>query len=96
MRRLRLLIKAIAWAMVMAAVLEEYTKPPEERTGHGLALGTAPYDFRFPTPDRLANACWNPNDPRLLTETPLGVGWALNLYKLRQLIWEGWETTQGQ
>ena len=96
MRRLRLLIKAIAWAMVMAAVLEEYTKPPEERTGHGRALGMAPYDFRFPTPDRMTNAFWNPNDPRLFTETPLGVGWALNLYRLRQLIWEGWETTQGQ
>lgn len=96
MRRLRLLIKAIAWAMVMAAVLEEYCKPPEERTGHGRALGMVPYDFRFPTPDRLTNAFWNPNDPRLFIETPLGVGWSLNLYKLRQLIWEGWKAAQGQ
>jgi hypothetical protein len=95
MKRLRLLVKVIAWAMVVAAVLEEYCKPPEERTGHGRALGIIPYDFRFPTMDRLANALWNPDDPRLFTETPLGVGWALNLYRLRQLIWEDRETTQG-
>jgi hypothetical protein len=91
MRRLRLLMKAAVWAMVIAAVLEEYCKPPEERAGHGQALGFIPYDFRFPTPDRMTDAFWNPDEPRLLTETPLGVGWALNLYKLRQIIRERWE-----
>jgi len=94
MKRLKLLIRLAAWAMVAAAVLEEYCKPPEERAGHGRALGMIPYDFRFPTPERFADAFWNPDDPRLFTETAMGVGWSINLYQLRRLLTEGWERAQ--
>ena len=87
MRRLQRLAKIVGLALLVAAVLEEYSKPPGERVGCGRAMGIVPYDFRFPTLDRLFQAFWNPEDPRLFTDTPLGVGWAVNLYRLRQLIW---------
>jgi len=68
--------------LVGFALYQELKKPPEERVWHGkLAV---PYDFRLPTGERIRDAYWNPNDPRIFTETVFGVGWAVNLYSLRR------------
>lgn len=41
-----------------------------------------PYDFRWPTPRRLREKLWNPQDPRVFTPHIFGWGWALNFYTL--------------
>ena len=64
---------------VVAALWVELRKPPSERTWNGRLLGAVPYDFRMPTLDRLRQAYWNPGSSRILTDRPLGVGWAVNV-----------------
>lgn len=80
--------KALPWLMLLVAVgavIQELNQPAEERTWHGRFLGI-PYDFRFPTLQRLLDAWWNPNDERLITPRAFGVGWAINLYQVRRQI----------
>jgi hypothetical protein len=72
--------------LVAAAVYQELQKPSEERTWHGRVAGFVPYDFRVPTPERLREAYWNPDEPRIFTDRVLGVGWALNFYSLLQVL----------
>ena len=62
-----------------AAVWVELQKPPEERTWQGKLLGVVPYDFRMPTLERVQQAYWNPRSPKVFTERPVGVGWAVNI-----------------
>ncbi|HEY8476668.1 MAG TPA: DUF5808 domain-containing protein [Chloroflexota bacterium] len=73
-------------ALVAAAVARELSLPPAERTWHGRLLGVVPYDFRLPTRERLRAAYWDPENPRLLTAQPFGVGWTLNLARLARLV----------
>lgn len=48
----------------------------------GKFLGV-PYDLRFPTPARIRERVWNPDDPRIIVPRVFGAGWTLNLYSLR-------------
>ncbi len=64
---------------VVGAVWVELQKPPEERTWQGKLLGVVPYDFRMPTLERVQQAYWNPRSPKVFTERPVGVGWAVNI-----------------
>jgi hypothetical protein len=73
------LIKAAMFGAVAGAIYVELRKPPEERTWHGRLLGVVPYDFRMPTIDALRQAYWNPRSPKLFSDRPLGVGWAVNI-----------------
>jgi hypothetical protein len=73
------LLRMLALGAVAGAVYTELRKPPAERTWHGKLLGFVPYDFRMPTLDGLRQAYWNPRSPKLFTERPLGVGWAVNI-----------------
>jgi hypothetical protein len=73
------LIRMLALGTVAAAVYSELRKPPAERTWHGKLLGVVPYDFRMPTLEGLRQAYWNPRSPKLITDRPLGVGWAINI-----------------
>lgn len=82
----RRLVKIIGLGLVVAAVATELNKPPAEREWHGRVGGIVPYDFRMPTWDRLRNAYWNPADDRVFTERVLGVGWAVNLYRVKILL----------
>jgi Family of unknown function (DUF5808) len=84
-RRLRGAVKLAVVGVVAAAVVQELAKPAAERTWHGRVLGV-PYDFRVPTAARIRQAYWNPEDPRLFTERVVGVGWAVNLYRARELL----------
>jgi hypothetical protein len=72
--------------LVVAAVAQELSRPASERTWRGRALGLVPYDFNWPTWERVREAYWNPDDSRLLTERVLGVGWAINLHRAGQLL----------
>ncbi len=73
------LIRTAVIGSVVAAIYVELQKPSEERTWHGKLLGFVPYDFRVPTIEGLRKAYWNPHSPKVFTDRPLGVGWAVNI-----------------
>jgi hypothetical protein len=73
-------------ALVAAAVATELRKPARDRTWHGRVGGLVPYDFRRPTAARVRERCWNPDDGRLLTPQVFGVGWTLNLARVRDFV----------
>ena len=75
------LLRAAILFLTMAAVAQELNKPEGERTWHGRIAGV-PYDFRFPTLQRIRDAYWNPDNPNLLTDKVMGIGWAVNLAQL--------------
>jgi hypothetical protein len=79
------LIFILGLAATAAAVLDQLRRPPEERTWYGMVFGVVPYDFRPPTMERVRQAWWNPDDPRLFTPREFGVGWAVNLYRIKEL-----------
>jgi hypothetical protein len=95
MRRLRRLTKLVGLGLLVAAISQEMAKPEAERTWNGLVFGLVPYDLRPPTSDRIREAYWNPDDPRLFTPRVFGVGWAVNLYRARTLLEEGFRKVMG-
>jgi len=76
----------LAWLLRMAvvgavagALYTELRKPPARRTWNGKLLGVVPYDFRLPSLEQLRSAYWNPRSPKVFSDRPLGVGWAVNI-----------------
>ncbi len=67
--------------LLSAAIRDQLRRPPEERTWHGTVFGI-PYDFRFPTVERLRDSFWNKNTPQLLLPQAFGIGWTINFYPL--------------
>lgn len=76
---------AVAGALLAAAVARELGKPADQRTWHGSVAGI-PYDFRPPTVEKVSRAFWNPDDPRLFTPHVFGMGWAVNLARLVEIL----------
>lgn len=79
-------LRNVAWStlfaiLLSAAIRDQLRRPPEERTWHGTVFGI-PYDFRFPTLDRLRDSFWNKNTPQLLLPQAFGIGWTINFYPL--------------
>jgi Family of unknown function (DUF5808) len=50
---------------------------------YGKFLGI-PYDLRFPTPARIKERMWNPDDPRVIVPRVFGAGWTVNFATLRE------------
>ncbi|MBN2028265.1 MAG: hypothetical protein JW854_16060 [Actinobacteria bacterium] len=50
---------------------------------YGKILGM-PYDFRIPTPARIKERMWNPDDPRVIMPRVFGAGWTINFATLRE------------
>lgn len=75
-----LVITGIAVLMGLA-VREQLQMPPEERTWHGTLFGI-PYDFRWPTSERLREAFWNKDTAQVLVPQAFGMGWSINFYPL--------------
>jgi len=73
------LLKMAAFGAFAAAIYTELRKPPAQRTWHGKLLGVVPYDFRMPSFEQVRGAYWNPRSPKVFTDRPLGVGWAINI-----------------
>ncbi len=94
-RRLRGLVRLAVVGLVVAAIVQELSKPEEDRTWHGRVLGRVPYDFRPPTLDRIRDAYWNPDDERLITDRVFGVGWAINMYRARELMLDAFKSLMG-
>jgi hypothetical protein len=68
-------------ALMGLAIREQLQMPPEERTWHGTLYGI-PYDFRWPTIERLREAFWNKDTARVLVPQAFGMGWSINFYPL--------------
>jgi hypothetical protein len=88
MKRIRRFMMGLGMSLIAAAAFQELQKPPEERTWHGRIGGFVPYDLRVPTPERLREAYWNPDEPRVFTDRVLGIGWAVNFYSLLEVLSE--------
>ncbi len=55
------------------------------RRSHGRFL-RVPFEFRFPTPTRVRQRVWNPDDESVLTPQAFGVGWTLNFYQVAKRL----------
>ena len=86
MRIFRRFMVGLSIGMVASVVFQELQKPPEKRTWQGRVGGLVPYDFRPPTPERLRQAYWNPDEPGIFTDRVLGLGWAINFYSLLEAL----------
>lgn len=81
MSRTRRAITLAALGLTGAAVAQELRRPAGQRTWQGRVVGV-PYDFRPPTWERVRSRWWNPQDPRLLTERAVGLGWDVNFARV--------------
>lgn len=67
------------------AIIDQLRREPEDRTWTG-EVAIIPYDFRFPSLQRIQERWWNPDDERILTPHVFGVGWSINLYQVWTLL----------
>src|SRR5579872_1671988 len=96
LRRMRRLVRLVTVGLVAAAVATELSKPQAERTWEGRVFGVVPYDFRMPTWQRIKDAYWNPSSDSLFSDRVFGVGWAVNLYRARTLMQQGFDRLMGK
>lgn len=85
MERFRRFVKLVAFGLVLAAMIDQLRRDPEERTWEGSVAGIVPYDFRMPTLERARSRWWNTGDDRLFVPQVFGVGWTINLARLARL-----------
>lgn len=90
--KLKRLIRLLSFGVLGAAIYQEMSKDPAERTGEGTVGGVVPYDFRPPTVEKVKSSLWNPADPRLFTPTVFGVGWTINFATLFAMLKQAKET----
>ena len=86
MERFRRFVKLVAFGLVVAALIDQLRRDPEERTWEGSVAGIVPYDFRMPTFERARSRWWNTRDDRLFVPQVFGVGWTINLARLARLV----------
>lgn len=85
-RRLMLRLIQIAAATLTAiALVQELNKPVEKRQWHGSVL-LVPYDFRFPTSDRIRDTFWNPYEKRIFVPIVFGLGWTINFFSFFEVL----------
>jgi hypothetical protein len=68
-------------AAIAQAITEQLRRPSDERTWEGKVAGVVPYDFRPPTPARLKEKFWAPEEA-FVTPHSFGVGWSVNLGRI--------------
>jgi hypothetical protein len=83
--RFRRFVKLVAFGLVLAALIDQLRRDPEERTWEGSVAGVVPYDFRMPTLERARSRWWNTEDDRLFVPQVFGVGWTINFARLARL-----------
>ena len=83
--RLNRIVGWVTVGLVAAAVVKEMSLPQEDRTWHGQLLGI-PYDFRVPTMAKVRERIWAPENPHLFVPHVVGMGWTVNLGRLRTVL----------
>ena len=81
MKKISDILRLVTTAFTVATIV--YAIRTKQSSGR---LLNVPYDFRFPTTQRVKERWWNPDDPRVFTPHVFGVGWSLNLFQLRELL----------
>ena len=76
MRTLGSVWRLVATVISVAVVVHAY----RTRQSHGTYY-KVPFDFRFPTVDRIRQRLWNPRDHRIFTPSVFGVGWSVNFHE---------------
>ena len=72
----------VAIALAGAAIIDQMRLPADQRTWQGTLWGIVPYDFRFPTFERIQSTLWNKDNSQLLVPKVCGMGWDINFYPL--------------
>jgi hypothetical protein len=80
--RLPRLVATTGFGLLIAAIADQLRRKRRKRTWHGRLLGAVPYDLRRPTWKRVRERVWNPRGS-LIGPTVFGVGWSINLRRLR-------------
>ena len=75
--RLRKLTSLFALVTVVYAL--------KTRQSHGRFL-RVPFEFRVPTPQRIRQRLWNPDEESIVMPQAFGVGWTLNLYQVARRL----------
>jgi hypothetical protein len=83
---LQKLIRLITLALAVVAVVKELRTPAERREWHGVVVGFVPYDFRFPTIERIKDRFWNPEGGSIINPRVFGVGWTVNVGRVVGLV----------
>jgi hypothetical protein len=78
--------RTLFFGLLAWAVITELRKPKEERTWHGRLADFVPYELRPPTLERVRETYWDPEDEHVLKPPVWGVGWALNVGRVVELI----------
>lgn len=78
--------RTIVFCLLTWAVITELRKPEGERTWHGKLAGFIPYELRPPTLERVRETYWDPADEHVFKPPVWGVGWALNVGRVVELI----------
>jgi Family of unknown function (DUF5808) len=86
MDRFRRIVKLAAFAVTVAAIVEQLRLPADQRTWEGRVGGLVPYDFRMPTLERAKSRWWNPEDDRLFMPTVFGIGWTVNAARVGRML----------
>jgi len=84
--RFRRFVKMVAIGLLIAAVIDQLRRAPQDRTWEGEVAGFVPYDLRMPTLERARSRWWNPEDDRLFVPQVFGVGWTINFARLARLF----------
>jgi hypothetical protein len=82
--RFRRFVRLVAFGLVVAALIDQLRRDPEERTWEGSVAGIVPYDW-MPTLERARSRWWNTDDERLFVPQVFGVGWTINFARLARL-----------
>ena len=77
----RLTFGLLATILVGASIWEQLHLPPEQRTWQGRIIGI-PYDFRWPTIERIREKVWNNSTSCIIMPHIFGIGWSINFYPL--------------
>jgi hypothetical protein len=90
----RFALAASGLGLVAAAVAQQLRRPRAERTWEGKVGGMVPYNLRPPTVQRLREAYWDRDDPRIVRPKAFGVGWDVNFGAMapkEQLLQSAWD-----
>jgi hypothetical protein len=95
MGKMSTFMAGVVTGLAAAAVGQELSKDPAERTWKGKVAGV-PYNFRIPEWGDVANEYWNPDSDKILTPRAIGLGWGINFAAVAHRLQEMMETRQQQ
>lgn len=78
-------VAGVVAGLAAAAIGQELTKAPEDRTWKGTVAGV-PYNFRLSEWPEIANEYWNPDSDQIVVPHTIGMGWGVNFAALKRRV----------